>query len=196
MKQIQIPEQLDSSPLARGRQKFYRHGHFDGRFIPPCEGKTVPEDCFLCILQIHPPLRGEDNTITGLCLEWIDSSPLARGRPAKSRSSSSPARFIPPCEGKTLFCRLFLLTRQIHPPLRGEYIFRLNAMIYLSDSSPLARGILHAVVYALPKFRFIPPCEGNTLSIFAGFTRVKILVVQFVQRSRCRPAKLNMLEKF
>lgn len=49
------------------------------------------------------------------------------------------------------------------------------------DSSPLARGKQLAVYSFRVLCRFIPSCDGQTLSVYAAFNRLKHLVVQFTQ---------------
>ena len=51
----------------------------------------------------------------------------------------------------------------------------------IDDSSPPARGRPLPVIQMPAKQRFIPSCEGQTLSVYAAFSRLKHLVVQFAQ---------------
>lgn len=56
-----------------------------------------------------------------------------------------------------------------------------NEYKYIVDSSPPARGRLGQTKNCNFYNRFIPSCEGQTLSVYAAFSRLKHLVVQFAQ---------------
>ena len=71
--------------------------------------------------------------------------------------------------------------RAIHPLLRGADSMVGKFRKRMNDSSPPARG-RHPVQQSQRKpFRFIHSCEGQTLSVYAAFSRLKHLVVQFAQ---------------
>ena len=69
----------------------------------------------------------------------------------------------------------------IHPLLRGanRIIFLLG--LFLHDSSPPTRGKRKRAVRVCVGLRFIPSYEGQTLSVYAAFSRLKHIVVQFAQ---------------
>ena len=92
---------------------------------------------------------------------FIDSSPPARGRLFTALRSCYGSRFIPSCEGQTSACNSDAGKTAIHPLLRGADV------VYMTNG-----GFLR---------RFIPSCEGQTLSVYAAFSRLKHLVVQFAQ---------------
>lgn len=69
----------------------------------------------------------------------------------------------------------------IHPLLRGADAAFPALPAAVCDSSPPARGRLQVTNYKWSKIRFIPSCEGQTLSVYAAFSRLKHLVVQFAQ---------------
>ena len=59
---------------------------------------------------------------------------------------------------------------------------RRNILIFkYLDSSPLTRGRHRNNTPSRCTRRFIPSCEGQTLSVYAAFNRFKHLVVQFAQ---------------
>ena len=69
----------------------------------------------------------------------------------------------------------------IHPLMRGaDGSCCLDFVVYI-DSSPHARGRLFCPYDKTVRVRFIPSCEGQTLSVYAAFSRLKHLVVQFAQ---------------
>ena len=98
-KKLSAVAKNDSSPLARGRQHI--------------EQERTKENV------IHPLLRGADAANNALSKSFIDSSPLARGRPSSCFRVESQIRFIPSCEGQTLFCGGAGGIAPIHPLLRG-----------------------------------------------------------------------------
>ena len=53
--------------------------------------------------------------------------------------------------------------------------------MYIADSSPPTRGRRAKRMRQLTRARFIPSHEGQTLSVYAAFSRLKHLVVQFAQ---------------
>ena len=69
----------------------------------------------------------------------------------------------------------------IHPLLRGADQAPISLITAEGDSSPPARGRLVPFRYVHVVERFIPSCEGQTLSVYAAFSRLKHLVVQFAQ---------------
>ena len=74
-----------------------------------------------------------------------------------------------------------LQQNMINPLLRGavsDERFKIECRI---DSSPPARGRLRFLLPVGLRYRFIPSCEGQTLSVYAAFSRLKHLVVQFAQ---------------
>ena len=89
------------------------------------------------------------------------TSPPARGRRQSCPEETILMRFIPSCEGQTLCLACFIVCQ--------------------SDSSPPASGrrLQHCCI--MHKYRFIPSCEWQTLSVYAAFSRLKHIVVQFAQ---------------
>lgn len=70
-----------------------------------------------------------------------------------------------------------------HPLIRGADFLIFLSVSSFCDSSPLARGRLSRKSLVFSPHRFIPSCEGQTLSVYAAFSRLKHLVVQFAQMS-------------
>ncbi len=112
-------------------------------------------------LLIHPLLREADFISITIGFVSLDSSPPARGRHMSIYHGCRISRFIPSCEGQTM-------TRSLVP-------------LSSSDSSPPARGRLNEIQRKYGDKRFIPSCEGQTLSVYAAFSRLKHLIVQFAQ---------------
>ena len=67
------------------------------------------------------------------------------------------------------------------PPARGRRLRNWVIIWIRLDSSPPARGRLYHCGLLYMPGRFIPSCEGQTLSVYAAFSRLKHLVVQFAQ---------------
>ena len=65
--------------------------------------------------------------------------------------------------------------------MRGADNVKFKALTKSPDSSPHARGRHSSILFTLSACRFIPSCEGQTLSVYAAFSRLKHLVVQFAQ---------------
>lgn len=101
-----------------------------------------------------------------------DSSPHTRGRRRKGAVLWLPRRFIPSCEGQTLFSIISNTLRMIHPLLRGADKGILDGTVNKNDSSPHTRGRPQINRTAVVRRRFIPSYEGQTLIIMftAAFT--------------------------
>ena len=111
--------------------------------------------------SIHPLMRGADRAPPTFHRETLDSSPHARGRLAQSFR--------------------ILCSQQIHPLMRGADRDITFEDAEKADSSPHARGRPVDNRGRYTAHRFIPSCEGQTLSVYAAFSRLKHLVVQFAQ---------------
>ena len=109
---------LDSSPHARGRQRFRASTAFDMRFIPPCEGPTCAADLTVYTYMIHPP-PCEGPTCHNFCNVhcYPIHPPHVRGRPVTNAVHLRHFRFIPPCEGPTLSGLTTAAQAMIHPPM-------------------------------------------------------------------------------
>ena len=70
----------DSSLLAKGRRVLVGVGSLFLRFIPSCEGQTMPFSFALATNSIHPFLRRADGRLSVLVPLFPDSSLLAKGR--------------------------------------------------------------------------------------------------------------------
>ena len=129
----------------------------------------------------HPLLRGADICNASTIILRHDLSPPARGRRNAVQVLNGLVRFIPSCDGQTEKCELKLPESPIYPLLRGadNRMDRRNGQRY--DLSPPARGRLCSGIHFRAVGRFIPSCEGQTLSVYAAFSRLKHLVVQFAQ---------------
>ena len=78
-----------------------------------------------------------------------------------------------------LYVIIFFLL--IHPLMRGADGNFLDYCTAGADSSPHARGRRGTLRDQVYNRRFIPSCEGQTLSVYAAFSRLKHLVVQSAQ---------------
>ena len=90
-----------SSPLARGAR-----GRGDGErvlagIIPACAGSTVDRGPEKRLKGNHPRLRGEHKLAVIVPFSDQGSSPLARGAPMRSPSSTCTLGIIPACAGST-----------------------------------------------------------------------------------------------
>ena len=77
---LSVSSFCDSSPLARGRLDRQANPSGAARFIPSCEGQTIPYGTYKGKKTIHPLLRGADRFRKIDFKKINDSSPLARGR--------------------------------------------------------------------------------------------------------------------
>lgn len=129
----------------------------------------------------HPLLRGA-NSVWEISKAYpTETSPHTRGKRRNVCSCNFWRRFIPSCEGQTHTSQACPPPCMIHPLLRGADVSFIKPVPLIVDSSPPARGRQFRQFHKGFKCRFIPSCEGQTLSVYAAFSRLKHLVVQFAQ---------------
>lgn len=129
----------------------------------------------------HPLLRGANGCIyqdAALCQE---TSPPTRGKQATNRSGVTAYRNIPSYEGQTSVSPVFVPLLSKHPLLRGANFPSQAMLICHCETSPPTRGKLEQPGRPARRRRNIPSYEGQTLSVYAAFSRLKHLVVQFAQ---------------
>ena len=115
------PSRHGSSPLARGLHGGFWHEHCADRIIPARAGSTSDQLDKMKAAKDHPRSRGVYCRRGTRMISVRGSSPLARGLP-QSSASSSP------------------LTVD-HPRSRGVYFAQKRPNVASQGSSPLARGL-------------------------------------------------------
>ena len=68
-----------SSPLARGTLNKINYAHSKRRFIPACAGNSSSATSTSSRFSVHPRLRGELMLFSNKPIQFVGSSPLARG---------------------------------------------------------------------------------------------------------------------
>lgn len=131
--------------------------------------------------MIHPFLQRADTNLLTEYETGADSSLPAKGRLITRLSALAPSRFIPSCEGQAQPLSAVSLFLPIHPFLRRAGVQRVSGSGAPVDSSLPAKGRLKRLLWDEGLNRFIPSCEGQALSVYAAFSRLKHLVVQFTQ---------------
>ena len=109
--------------------------------IPARAGFTQSQPNPAGTSQDHPRSRGVYRHGDPAGLAGGGSSPLARGLPARSCSSSLAPRIIPARAGFTWAAALPSCRCQDHPRSRGVYLLAAAAKAEAVGSSPLARGL-------------------------------------------------------
>ena len=155
----------------------------DLRKIPSCEGQTFTvHQAFIEKRRFIPSYEGQTSKTVSIFIKTLcDSSPHVRGRPRSAVVYGCSHRFIPSCEGQTRHTKLSPSPSPIHPLMRGADREEEEKRLAEADSSPHARGRLCRKSCHRVHLRFIPSCEGQTLSVYAAFSRLKHFVVQFTQ---------------
>ena len=134
------------------------------RFIPACAGNSRSLPVSGAAVPVHPRLRGELISLSDADLDFVGSSPLARGTQNSNLYSTTLIRFIPACAGNSLDTKKIEKGMPVHPRLRGELSLGIAANVLTNGSSPLARGTLMVAKAIKAIRRFIPACAGNSLS--------------------------------
>ena len=95
------PHPRGSSPLTRGKRRWF-HGRASGpRLIPAHAGKTHPAARLHRRAAAHPRSRGENDPTGPVNPANPGSSPLTRGKPRRTNVHTIPRRLIPAHAGKT-----------------------------------------------------------------------------------------------
>ena len=157
-----IQPQLGSSPLARGLPERVQAAADLGRIIPARAGFTAGSHPPPPTRADHPRSRGVYATGGQFKDEPPGSSPLARGLLEVSSSLIGALRIIPARAGFTPTCPCVGTRRRDHPRSRGVYSPDYAASIFISGSSPLARGLPLSLPACADCLRIIPARAGFT----------------------------------
>ena len=143
---VEIMPGMGSSPLARGlRVPPPRHSHHV-RIIPARAGFTGTSTPSQSPRQDHPRSRGVYPRSRLWCTNISGSSPLARGLLLHSVAMGRRYGIIPARAGFTLPAIGPPKITTDHPRSRGVYSALFRAFRHNGGSSPLARGLLVAMV--------------------------------------------------
>ena len=116
----------------------------------------------------HPRSRGVYISPTSVHLGGTGSSPLARGLRAAIDVRGDLGRIIPARAGFTSAASPGARSTGDHPRSRGVYLNHLDLTTDTNGSSPLARGLLGAVIAGAE--------VGGIIPARAGFTEYFLLV--------------------
>ena len=132
------------------------------RIIPARAGFTTPQRRRGLRRPDHPRSRGVYGIDSRYHDQYGGSSPLARGLPADAAGGPRRRRIIPARAGFTSLLRSGGLNARDHPRSRGVYEMSPHAMVWLTGSSPLARGLLRHGRLADGRAGIIPARAGFT----------------------------------
>ena len=152
-----------SSPLTRGKRLVVDLATFKARLIPAHAGKTTSSTRRPRRLRAHPRSRGENGVADQEPNFERGSSPLTRGKPARSCPSSRRGRLIPAHAGKTTRGSARRAARSAHPRSRGENLGGGQVAAFAGGSSPLTRGKPNPRGQSPAGHRLIPAHAGKTL---------------------------------
>ena len=130
---------------------------------------------------INPLPRGADLQKQKDGLADPEQSPPAKGRHLLRVRIDYVAGFIPSEEGQTSSHTLTSHRPTIHPFLRRADFCHKPIDASHIDSSLPTKGSPQNLSRHITAFRFIPSCEGQTLSVYAAFNHSKHPVVHFAQ---------------
>ena len=92
----------------------------------------------------------------------MGSSPLARGTPSTIARLISRTGLIPARAGNTVRIKTGYAGKWAHPRSRGEHYHKVHSALFLSGSSPLARGTPVTWQPVYTGAGLIPARAGNT----------------------------------
>ena len=131
-----------SSPLTRGKLAAGGRQLSMMGLIPAHAGKTARPRPWEGARPAHPRSRGENEAAIQAGADTAGSSPLTRGKPRDTHTTSHKGGLIPAHAGKTGEVASTLGGLGAHPRSRGENSDRLLMMYTRAGSSPLTRGKL------------------------------------------------------
>ena len=159
------PEQLGSSPHARGTLTALELNRYPFRFIPACAGNATGCLNGRRLPSVHPRMRGERSPVLMIVRISGGSSPHARGTHGWTGSRKRSLRFIPACAGNASVQAAIVGKVAVHPRMRGERLTEEDIEQATAGSSPHARGTrAHPALEGIG-VRFIPACAGNASGI-------------------------------
>ncbi len=153
---------MGSSPRARGTPTFAPLTVPPPRFIPASAGNTGRCARGCGSAAVHPRERGEHAKHRHRGLDFIGSSPRARGTRVGPAGQPQRGRFIPASAGNTRILGISTAAAAVHPRERGEHIRRSACQYSARGSSPRARGTRSIADPQGGSNRFIPASAGNT----------------------------------
>ena len=157
-----------SSPLARGLRSERVNDLGLLGIIPARAGFTGSALCAFDLAADHPRSRGVYCERGEGAEVGSGSSPLARGLRDWRLLSSTFWRIIPARAGFTTGLMHELDFPPDHPRSRGVYVWTVSDTKAVTGSSPLARGLLHALGGATVLNRIIPARAGFTSLLMRG----------------------------
>ena len=153
---------MGSSPLTRGKPP-HRLGVGAGNgLIPAHAGKTFGDPSAAAFLRAHPRSRGENSAMPEPRALIAGSSPLTRGKPARTVWPGRRAGLIPAHAGKTSVYSISFTTPWAHPRSRGENSAPITIACVVGGSSPLTRGKRGINLHPSRLFGLIPAHAGKT----------------------------------
>ena len=134
------PPGYGSSPRAWGTLLRSRPADGEYRFIPTCVGNTGRPPATSRSPPVHPHVRGEHGSPTGVHRPSWGSSPRAWGTQRPRIGRTRGLRFIPTCVGNTSAAPAAKRHWPVHPHVRGEHFLRSEVNRLAQGSSPRAWG--------------------------------------------------------
>ena len=131
--------------------------------IPARAGNTSMRFSFFGVTGAHPRSRGEHIDLPPGQYTARGSSPLARGTQTVIAKGQNITGLIPARAGNTSHGFLRLPGRRAHPRSRGEHWILARPGLWISGSSPLARGTQLAGSSSSSLWGLIPARAGNTM---------------------------------
>ena len=163
------------SQHARGTQRGSHGSPRTWRSIPACAGNTARWPRIAENMAVHPRMRGEHPSQTGIGLPAFGPSPHARGTRARWVEDHAAGRSIPACAGNTDAGRNRGRGDRVHPRMRGEHSRRHLRVHAVERSIPACAG--NTQIFLLGHvllIRSIPACAGNTFPSPLALWRVSV----------------------
>jgi len=158
-----------SPPHTRGIPLYFGPRVLSCRFTPAYAGNTEHQLNFANLLEVHPRIRGEYKSLHDKYVHGEGSPPHTRGIRHLIESVLHRLRFTPAYAGNTLPRGTVPAPSQVHPRIRGEYLFQKTSLAGFKGSPPHTRGILLNYLLRPTRTGFTPAYAGNTCQKGSSF---------------------------
>ena len=155
-----------SPPHPRGIWYSCSRPRSPARFTPASAGNIAKRELDSSSRRVHPRIRGEYMSRFTNSSEMKGSPPHPRGIFIVPAAQFLYLRFTPASAGNILNYLVKIVRRQVHPRIRGEYMYLPRDLETFSGSPPHPRGISPLISSVLLTERFTPASAGNIGSIW------------------------------
>ena len=152
-----------SPPHTRGISDRLQASSFCCRFTPAYAGNIPLPKNTRIDNQVHPRIRGEYKVGDVFAFSMLGSPPHTRGISKLYTAGNGRYRFTPAYAGNIKALTECSCKYQVHPRIRGEYLYSIIITSFILGSPPHTRGIFWNCRFFLVFFKVHPRIRGEYL---------------------------------